>query len=322
MKEPLSNTPESHKLFILGAGPAGLTAALYAGRSGLDVTVFEKNAPGGQMNTTPEIENYPGFPRVSGYELSEHMRKQAAAAGALFRSTEVTGVDLSGSLPLIRTVQGEEACDALIIATGSGPRRLGVEGEARLAGRGVSYCAVCDGFFFKGKNVAVIGGGKAALEDALYLADLCSSVTLIHRRDTLQGGTELERLVRERGNIRLVLSAEVEEILGAERVENVRVRYMTENRTEELPVSAVFVAIGSEPQTELVRDQLALDKSGRIIAGEDTRTSHPAVFVAGDVRTKALRQIVTAAADGAVAATMAGRHLRQESSGEGRSVPV
>lgn len=309
MKEPLSNPSDSRELFILGAGPAGLTAALYARRAGLNVTVFEKNAPGGQMNNTPEIENYPGFPSVGGYELSEKMRAQAASAGAVFRADDISGIDLSAPSPLLRTSQDGESCGALILAMGSAPRKLGAEGEERLAGRGVSYCAVCDGFFFKGKDTAVVGGGNTALEDALYLSDLCASVTLIHRRDAFRGDAELVKRVRERGNIRLALSAEAEEIAGAERVEAVRIRYPAENRTETLSVSAVFIAVGSQPQTELVRHQLPLDAHGYILAGEDTRTPHPAVFAAGDIRAKELRQILTAAADGAVAATMAGRFL-------------
>lgn len=311
MQEVLSNpdknpTPSARRrLIVVGAGPAGLTAALYAARAGLSVTVLEKIVPGGQMNTTPEIENYPGAGKVAGWELAERMRAQAVEAGASVRSTEVTGLDLSSPRPVIRTAAGEEQCDALVLAMGASPRRLGVDGEIRLAGRGVSYCAVCDGAFFKGKRVAVVGGGNTALEDALYLADLCSEVTLVHRRDEFRGEASLEARVRERPNIRLTLSAVPEEILGTDRVESLRVRLLKDDCTEEFPTDAVFVAVGTEPQTKLVRGLLALDERGYIQAGEDTRTAHPAVFAAGDARTKPLRQITTAVADGATAAKAA-----------------
>jgi thioredoxin reductase (NADPH) len=319
------------KLIIIGAGPAGLTAALYAARAGISVTVLEKLAPGGQMNTTPEIENYPGVGTsgtgvsgvgtsgvggsgtgtsgvgtsgvgaVAGWELSERMRAQAVAAGAVIRSAEALGLDLDGPRPVVRTAAGQEPCDALILAMGASPRRLGIDGEARLTGRGVSDCAVCDGAFFKGKRAAVVGGGNTALEDALYLSDLCAEVMLIHRRYEFRGEASLAARVRERANIRLLLSAVPEAILGNDRAEALRTRLLKDGRVEELPLDAVFIAVGMEPQTALVRGLLPLDEYGYLLAGEDTRTPHPAVFAAGDIRAKPLRQIATAVADGAVA---------------------
>ncbi|MDR1736749.1 MAG: FAD-dependent oxidoreductase [Oscillospiraceae bacterium] len=300
--EPLS-------ISIIGAGPAGLSAAIYARRAGLAVTVWEKTAPGGQMNNTPSIENYPGVPDVGGFELGDKMRAQAAGAGAEFRSSEIQGVDLSGERPMLLTKDGGHECGALILAMGASPRKLDIAGEARLAGRGVSYCAVCDGYFFKGQDVAVIGGGNTALGDALYLSGICQSVTIVHRRNEFRGEAYLSKQVIAKPNIRLLLSAVPEEITGEKKVGALRVRMLEKGETQELLLSAVFAAVGSVPSTHLVRGKLALDDYGYILAGEDTRTSHPAVFAAGDIRKKELRQIITAAADGAVAATMAAHYL-------------
>ena len=300
MREPLSN-PKNRVVTVIGAGPAGLTAGLYAARAGLAVTVLEKLTPGGQMNLTPEIENYPGAAGSAGWELAERMHAQAAAAGAVIRTAEVLGLNLGGARPVVRTAREEESCDALILAMGAAPRKLDIGGEAALTGRGVSYCAVCDGAFFKDKRAAVVGGGNTALEDALYLSGLCAEVTLIHRRDAFRGEAALVERVRQDPRIRLLLSAVPEEITGDTRVEGLRVREIKTGRIEELLLDAVFIAVGTEPQTALVRDWINLDPNGYVVAGEDTRTSHPAVFAAGDVRAKPLRQIATAVADGATA---------------------
>ena len=319
MQEALSNVTESpggapsidppsfFPLIILGGGPAGLTAAIYARRAGVPVLLLEHTLPGGQMNTTPEVENYPGFERISGFELGDAMRRQALALGTELRSAAVTALDLSGAQPVVHTAKESLVCDALILAMGATRRLLDVEGEARFTGRGVSYCATCDGSFFRGKTVAVVGGGNTALEDALYLAGLCREVVLIHRRDEFRGEAYLEKEVRQNASITLRLSETVTAIEGGQRVEQLRLRHAVTGDESVLPVDAVFVAVGTLPQTALLRGQLALDAGGYVPAGEDTKTGHPAIFAAGDLRQKELRQIITAAADGAVAATHAAK---------------
>lgn len=297
-------------VLIVGAGPAGLTAAVYARRAGLSVTVVEKLTPGGQMGTTPEIANYPGMPDISGWELADAMRKQAVELGAVFRGAEVTGFDFTPGALAAMTKQGALGALTVILAMGARRRKLGIPGEDRLAGRGVSYCATCDGGFFKGKTVAVVGGGNSALEEARYLSGLCASVDLVHRRDVFRGGLMLEQGVRAAGNIHLRLQTVPLRIEGAASVESLVVRHVVTGEEQTLPVSAVFVAVGAVAETDTLEGLLPLDRQGRVQAGEDTRTAVPGVFAAGDVRTKPLYQIVTAAADGAVAATAAHAFLQ------------
>ena len=299
-------------VLIAGAGPAGLTAALYARRAGHSVTVLEKLFPGGQMTTTPEIENYPGLPGITGFALSQGMEKQARALGAQIEAAEVTGFSLVPGCLRVLTAAGDYRGRSLILALGARRRTLDIPGEAEFAGRGVSYCATCDGAFFKGRDVAVVGGGNTALEDALYLAGICRRVTLVHRRDAFRGGRVLEERVRGTSNITLKLNAVPAEISGAAALETLSIRPAAGGERETLSVSAVFVAVGTIPETSLLEGLLPLDEAGRILAGEDTCTPIPGVFAAGDLRTKPLFQIVTATADGAVAAQEAGVFLAEE----------
>ncbi len=282
---------------IIGAGPAGMSAAVYARRAGLSAVVFEAEMCGGQMILTPEVENYPGIAKISGAELSYSMQEQMLALGAELVESPVTAVRKEENF--IITAGEEYIAKALIIANGAKRRKLGIPGEESYIGRGVSYCAVCDGMFFKGKTVAVIGGGNTALEDAIYLAGICEKVYLIHRRNEFRAQKHLTDKVRDIANIEIITPATPAEIRGDMRVNTL---ILADGRV--LEVAAVFVAIGLLPENELFADLVALT-DGYIQAGDDTHTSCTGVFAAGDTRTKSLRQIVTAAADGAVAATEA-----------------
>lgn len=278
-----------------------MSAAVYARRAGLSVAVFEGEMCGGQMILTPEVENYPGIARISGAELSFAMREQMLALGAELIETPVTAVQKGDGFTV--TADKEYSAKALIIANGAKRRKLGIPGEEQYIGRGVSYCAVCDGMFFKGKTVAVIGGGNTALEDAIYLAGFCEKVYLIHRRTEFRAQKHLVDKVRTLANIEIVTPANPVEIRG-----DMRVNALALDNGEALAVAAVFVAIGLLPENELFADLVTL-ADGYIAAGDDTHTSCEGVFAAGDTRTKSLRQIVTAAADGAVAATEAEKYV-------------
>lgn len=291
---------------IIGAGPAGMSAAIYARRAGLTVTVFEGEICGGQMAYTPEVENYPGFAHVSGAELSFSMREQMLSLGAELVEAPVTAVTAEGGYSV--TAGGEiYTAKALIIANGAKRRKLGIGGEEQYGGRGVSYCAVCDGMFFKGKTVAVVGGGNTALEDALYLAGICEKVYLIHRRDTFRAQQLFVDKVKAAENIEILYSTVPTEVRGEARVNALCVRGADGEKV--LEVAAVFVAIGLSPENEMFAELVELE-DGYIRAGDDTHTSRAGVFAAGDTRTKTLRQIVTAAADGAMAATEAEKYVR------------
>lgn len=292
---------EKYDIAIIGAGPAGYTAAIYAGRAGLTSIVFEKFSPGGQMGITSNIENYPGVFPADGFDLTQKMMKQAKSFGAVMKSEEVSAVSLEGESKKITTKKHEYEAGAVIIASGAKPRLLGVPGEERLTGRGVSYCATCDGMFYRGKNVIVNGGGDTAVEDALYLSNICEKVVVVHRRDEFRASPHGVKKLREKGNVELILSAVIEEISGENAVESVKLKNTKTGETTVLPCDGVFVAVGRIPDTELYRGILRLDENGYIIAGEDCKTSVEGVFAAGDVRTKQLRQIVTACADGACA---------------------
>ena len=288
---------------IIGGGPAGLTAGLYAARAGWKTVLLERGLPGGQAATTDRLENYPGFPEgIGGPELMMAFADQAARFGM---ETRYTGVNkIAPGLKRLTLDDGSEiAAKALIVALGATPRKLGVPGEAENIGRGVSYCATCDGAFYRGKRVAVVGGGDTAVEDALYLSRF-AHVTLIHRRDRLRAmGAQVEKL-RADENVDMLLCATVS---GIERAEDGLVLHLSTGR--ELAVDGVFVAVGVEPQTGLVADVLALDEAGYILAGEDTKTSVSGIFAAGDCRKKPLRQVSTAVGDGATAAYMANAYL-------------
>lgn len=290
-------------LIILGAGTAGLSAAIYAVRAGLSLRLLETSLPGGQILNSPDVDNYPGIPSISGFDFVQNLTAHAAGLGVEPEFTAVSRADLAGEIKRIHTGREILESRAVILATGASHRSLGCPGEAELRGKGVSYCATCDGAFFRGKDVVVVGGGNTALEDALFLANLCRRVYLIHRREEFRAQQAAVNAVRSRENIQLVLGEQVEKISGDKQVSAVTLK-----SGRELPVSGVFIAVGLAPNTALFEGQLDLD-NGYIRAGEDCHTSLPGVFAAGDVRTKPLRQLITAAADGAVAAVEAGKYL-------------
>lgn len=290
-------------LIILGAGTAGLSAAIYAVRAGLSLRLLETSLPGGQILNSPDVDNYPGIPSISGFDFVQNLTAHAAGLGVEPEFTAVSRADLAGEIKRIHTGREILESRAVILATGASHRSLGCPGEAEFRGKGVSYCATCDGAFFRGKDVAVVGGGNTALEDALFLANLCRRVYLIHRREEFRAQQAAVAAVRSRENIQLVLGEQVGKISGDKQVSAVTLK-----SGRELPVSGVFIAVGLAPNTALFEGQLDLD-NGYIRAGEDCHTSLPGVFAAGDVRTKPLRQLITAAADGAVAAVEAGKYL-------------
>ncbi len=293
---------------IVGAGIAGLTAAVYARRAGCSAKVFEKMSYGGQIINALEVENYPGFESVSGLDLSDKLYNQATALGAETSFNEVVSITPNETGFKIKTSKGEETCGAVIVAVGSKNRELGVQGEREFIGRGVSYCATCDGAFFKGKEVAVVGGGNAALDEALYLSEHCSKVYLIHRRDEFRAHkVEIER-ARDKDNIEFILEATVESLKGTQKLESLELDIKGKKRI--LNVSGLFVAVGRAPETEVFSSLTKTNEGGYIIAGEDCLTSAPGIFAAGDCRTKSVRQLVTAAADGAVAALAAVSYVK------------
>ena len=296
-----------YDIIIVGAGPAGLTAALYARRAGHSVLVLEGGVPGGQAVTTPHVENWPGTLSISGPDFAMGLYQQCMDLGAEIQFAAVTGFQDQGDVKVV--LAGEERFQgrALILANGVQRRKLGVPGEERLGGRGVSYCATCDGSFFKGKDVAVVGGGNTAVEDAVYLASSCPTVWLIHRRDRLTAQKYLVDGLRDKPNVKLLMEHKVLEIQGEQQVETVRLMGPEHQRI--LHVSAVFAAVGLIPDNARFSPPLALNEYGYLQAGEDCATNVPGVFAAGDTRSKELRQLVTAAADGAMAASKAGQYL-------------
>ena len=294
---------------IIGGGPAGCSAALYAGRAGCTSVMFEKSSPGGQMGLTSFIENYPGIEKAEGFELATVMSKQAKAFGCVTKRESIVRIE-NGDIKKLVTSRGNEYfCKTVIIAGGAVPRKLGIPGEKEFAGRGVSYCATCDGMFFRGRTVAVAGGGDTAFEDALYLSNICEKVYIIHRRGSFRAARSTVARAEKAENIKFVMNSVVTEIKGSEGVTGVSLESTAGGTGSRLDVSAVFIAAGRVPDTEAYRGLLELDGSGYIIAGEDTHTSAAGIFAAGDIRTKSLRQIVTACADGAVAATEALRYI-------------
>ena len=294
-----------YDMLVVGGGPGGYTAALYAARAGLDVLVLEKLAAGGQMAETPQIDNYPGYTGVDGFMLGQQMKEGAEKFGAQSRFAEVTKLHLDGQTKSVDTTDGTYYGKTLVIATGAHPRKLNVPGEQELFGRGVHYCAACDGMFYRGKTVAVVGGGNTAAAAVLVLSRVASKVLLIHRRDTLRASGVYHKPMQELANVEFHWNAQVSEIRQGEvLVENV---ISGENQT--LPCDGVFVSIGRQPETGLVKGLLHLDNNGYIVADESTRTEIPGVFAVGDVRTKGLRQIVTAVADGATAVHYAEEYL-------------
>ncbi len=297
-------------LMIIGGGPAGYTAALYGARAGLTVGLMEKLAPGGQMGTTDMVDNYPGFPEgINGFELAMKMKAGAERFGARTISAEVTGLELSGDIKTLQTPKEVYKARTVILATGAQPRELGLPRERELRGKGVSYCATCDGMFYRGKTVAVVGGGNTAVADALYLSRLCEKVYVIHRRDKLRAPQIQQQNLEMAGNVEFVWDSIVKELRFEERLTGLVTEDKNTGECRELSCAGVFVAVGQVPETELFKGQVQLDEAGYVSAGEDCRTNIPGVFAAGDLRAKPLRQIVTAAADGAVAATAAQEYL-------------
>ncbi len=298
-----------YDVIILGAGPAGLTAAIYACRAGYKTLVLEKAYPGGQVTTTFEVDNYPGMPTVTGMELSMKMSEHARTAGAEIRTAEVKELNIRGKVKKVITAKETIEGRSIIICSGATRRKGGFSGEDELAGRGISYCATCDGGFFRGKDVAVMGGGNTALEDALYLNNICNKVYLVHRRDQFRGTKHLQNKIFASDKIVPVYDSVIEEVRGDGKVESMIVKNKKTQQRTQYAVSAVFVAIGTEPTSSLLEGVLEMDASGRVIAGEDGKTAIPGVFVAGDVRHKQLFQIITAAADGANAVKSATDYL-------------
>ena len=289
---------QSYDVVIIGGGPAGYTAGLYSARSGFTTAIVEKLSPGGQMATT-SVDNYPGFPEtIDGFELGEKMQQGAERFGAKTVFATVSSVDLKSDPKVLETSSGPIQAKVVIIATGANPRHLGLPREENMSGKGVAYCATCDGRMFKDKVVAVNGGGNSAVEDAIYLAKICKKVYLVHRRDKLRATPVYWDSLKKNG-VEIVWNSTVKGILGDSKVTGVELENVKTGATSELSVDGLFVAIGRKPESSLFAGQLDMDKAGYIIAGEDTKTSLPGVYAAGDVRTKAFRQIITAASDGA-----------------------
>lgn len=301
-----------YDVIILGSGPAGLSAAVYAQRARFHTLIIEeKPLSGGQILDTYEVDNYPGLPGITGFELGQKFRTHADQFGAEFVNEQVKEIRIQGEKKRVVTDKADYEARALILATGARHRKLDIPGEKEFTGMGVSYCATCDGAFFRGKHVAVVGGGDVALEDALFLARACEKVYLVHRREEFRGARILQERVKEMKNIELVLNYKPAEIRGKEQVSSVLLHHSMEETQKELQVQGVFIAVGVVPNTTAIDGMVAQDEEGYIVAGEDTKTSVPGIFAAGDVRTKQLRQVVTAAADGANAITSVERYFSE-----------
>ncbi len=291
-------------LVIIGAGPAGLSAAVYAVRAGLDIEIIESNyVPGGQVLTTYEVDNYLGLPGVSGFDMGLIFKGHAENMGIEIKNAYVTAIEKHDKTFKICCETECIESKTVLLTTGAENRKLEINGEKEFSGKGVSYCAACDGSFFKGKATAVVGGSYTAVEDAIYLAALCTDVYIIHRRDKLRAGAFLEKKLFGCENVKFIPDTVVTEILGEDKVSSISLKNIKSNETESLEVSGVFVAIGTTPKTDLIKELVDLDKNGYVIAGESCETSLKGLYVAGDLRTKPLRQIITAVADGANAAS-------------------
>ena len=301
-----------HDMVIIGGGPAGYSAALYAARSGLDALVIERLSAGGQMALTHQIDNYPGFEAgVDGFELSMKMQQQAHRFGAKTQIADVRSVDLAANPKVIKTSEGAVYARSVVIATGAGARPLGLEEEQSLIGRGVAYCAACDGMFYKDKTVVVVGGGNTAAADALLLSRIAKKVILVHRRGELRAAKAEIAPLEKAENVEFKLGSVVTKILHEDRVTGVRLRSVVSGEETEIAADGVFVCVGRIPASDLFKGQIELDAGGYIVADESTRASLPGVYAVGDVRTKAVRQVVTAVADGAVAVHMAEAYLAE-----------
>lgn len=298
-----------YDMIIIGGGPAGYSAALYAARAGLDTLVIERMSVGGQMTLTDVIDNYPGFEEgVDGFSLGMKMQAGAERFGAKTEYASVTSLSLSENPKRIVTDGGEYLAKTVVIATGANPRKLGVDEEERLTGRGVHYCAHCDGRFYKGKTVAVVGGGNSAVGDALHLSHLAEKVYLIHRRDSLNATKIYHDPIMKADNVEFLWNSRVESLISSERLDGIVVKNLKDGESRELLVDGLFIGIGRKPATEIF-SEIELDKNGYIVADESTKTNIDGVFAVGDVRTKVLRQVVTAVADGATAVHFAEEYL-------------
>ena len=305
-----------YEILIVGGGPAGLTAAIYAARAGKHVAVLERGSTGGQIISAPLVENYPGIPSVSGTELARQMTEQACTFGAEIIYTEAVGLEKTPAGFRVSCTDGDREAKAVILATGAAHRQLGLPGETALTGCGISYCAVCDGAFYEGLDVAVVGGGDTALQDTLFLANICRSVTLIHRREAFRASAMLVSRAEKQENIRLLRSRTVQRLIRSEdALQGVELLHTETGQTERLNVDGLFIAVGQAPQSAPFLDAIAAE-DGYYLAGEDTKTSLPGVFAAGDGRKKQVRQLTTAVSDGAAAALAACRYLEEQGQSE------
>ena len=295
---------------IIGGGTAGMTAAIYGQRAGKRTIIIEGGNFGGQITSSPNVENYPGIASVSGSEFSMNLLDQATKLGAETVVERVTGIEDEDGIKVIETTGKAYPCRSVILATGVAHRHLAVPGEERLTGAGVSYCATCDGMFFRGREVAVVGGGSTALQDAEFLSNYCSKVYLIHRRDEFRGESNIVKRLEGKENIEFILNTVVKEINGKDMVESLTLLNRKTAGKTELPVEGIFIAVGQIPQNDIFAETVRLDEDGFILAAEDCVTSHPGIFAAGDCRTKEVRQLTTAAADGAVAALAACKYIQ------------
>ena len=310
-----AKTNDIYDVIIVGGGPAGYTAALYCARAGLSTIILEKMGVGGQLSSTDWVENYPGFEEgIEGFQLAQKMKIGAEKFGVVSKFGDVKSFELEGKIKKVHTSKETYKGKTVMLATGASPRKLGLDNEDKLTGRGIGYCAVCDGNFFRGKDVAVVGGGNSAAASAIYLSSICNRVYLIHRRENLQAEKNYLDTIAKTENIRLIFNSQIKEINGQDRLESLLIDTQNdegEKKEENLEVSGLFVSVGRIPNTEVLKGIVKLDKEGYIAAGEDTMTSIDGVFAIGDVRTKPLRQIITAAGDGAVASKYASEYIRK-----------
>lgn len=297
-----------YDIIVVGAGPAGLTASIYAQRAGKSVLVLEKEVFGGQITYSPCVENYPGFEKISGAELADHLVSQSKSLGAQINFESVSEI-IDGKIKTVITDSQRYECRSVIIATGAHHRHLGLENEEKLTGRGVSYCAVCDGAFFKGKKVAVVGGGDTALQDAVFLSDRCSHVDIIHRRTSFRGEAHLVKMLEERENVSFIMNSVVTALKGDKKLSEIEIKNSESGNTDTLSLDGLFIAVGQEPQNKPFANLIALDKGGYAVSGENCLTGTDGVFVAGDCRTKDVRQLTTAVSDGTVAAIQAVKYI-------------
>ena len=303
---------QHNDMIVIGGGPGGYTAALYAARAGLKTLVLEKLSAGGQMALTSQVDNYPGFAEgIDGFELGQQMQAGAERFGAKTELAEVLSLALDGSIKAVTTSEGTFSGKTVVLSTGANPKLLGVPGEKELTGKGVNYCAHCDGMFYRGKTVVVVGGGNTAAADALHLSRLCKKVYLVHRRDSLRATKIYHAPLMDAENVEFLWNSTVTTLHSGEKLTGIRVKDVNTGVESGIECDGIFVSIGRSPATNLVKGQLELDEAGYVVADETTRTNLPGVFAVGDIRTKALRQIITAASDGAMAAHFAEEYLAE-----------